>query len=379
MEEFNEFLKMLREEEEKLKNATPAFSLFSKNLDKKRLPSGGIDGFMSMPITKSALLKFIEKKMGKDPAKALKLVTTGNPFYASLREKADNNGTFVTRKVRKGNTTQQTNFYQIDIGSEGMTVIVTEFDRELMLLTQKNKKKFDHYVKVSFQGLNQPTYWSRTESNDCYTAFLRKFPISIMDFAVDVKCKRSMLDTANDLAKAVEKHYHTKGIYPRVPKKAGSVTKAVYFNFERTAENKDAKSPQFESLLMYDKWDKQTYYHRQNLQRYSQPWHRIEVRFKVGGKFNKKYDIIRNHLERFCNFLRDPRVMPREVNVSLNEFTLYSNQYKAVMNKKPHRFIAMPNFDITTGYTGTAVVDELVEYKSREPEPDVVEFEHLVY
>lgn len=299
-----------------------------------KLTTGGIDGFESMPITKKALFKFIEKRLGKDPEKACKLITTGNPFYSTLKQKAEKERKWVTRKIRKGGAIQETKFYKLDIGCNEITAIVTEFDSELMTLAKNNKKKHDTYVKVSFQGLYQPTKLLNQEGCNAYAKFLKRFPIANIDLAADAKKGELSIESRKELmGKIIAFRYDTKGVVPTVPKLASSADETVYFNFVRTEENKDYKAPDFLSFLMYSKSLKQKLVHHQKIKSEFNEWHRIEIKVPVGGKFLKSSDIIKRHMDLFARILNENFVLSgREVRTEY--FTFYAQQLKAIKSSK---------------------------------------------
>lgn len=313
------------------------------------LKSVGIDGFESVAITRSSFIKFIEKKLEKDPAKVLKEVSTGNPFYVTLREKAEREGRFVSRKVRKGNSIQQTTFYQLDIGCDNIMVIVTEFDKELMDLALKNKKKYNNYVRVSFQSLHQPSKVLKKEGCDAYAKFLKRFAIKNLDLAADLE-QKAHLEDGKLMSAIIDKHYNTYGVRAYVPKGVESINHSVYFNFKRTEENTRATAPKYESFLIYNKCLKQNNVHEDDVSPLWHNWLRIEVKVEIGGKFNKSYDIINEHLQRFSSFLSDPLVMGGRIADS-SKYKMFNLQLNAVKSKKLFKSDILPHYNIFSAAT----------------------------
>ncbi|MBN7287567.1 hypothetical protein IYN87_01400 [Campylobacter curvus] len=160
------------------------------------------------------------------------------------------------------------------------TMIVIENSNELNDLCKKRKKALGYYVMIVFAGLFQPSRELYKETYRILGKFLRRFKPFSLDLAhdfesdekVDYKFKEAFKDAVKEQADGVI--VYKSSIY------ANSCKSDKYYGLNK--------------ILLYDKFEKQTNYHRQKIDEKFKNWKRLELTFKLNKKFlnfieNKSY------------------------------------------------------------------------------------------
>lgn len=191
------------------------------------------------------------------------------------------------------------------------TLILIENSDELNKLCKERKKKMGTYVMVVFAGLYQPSREIKPLTHKVLKAFLRKFNIWEMDYAVDIisgdEINNSGKDKFRDAVKCV------------------SVDDTVFC--EKTTIYVNNCKGDIKRVLIYDKFLKESTYHKQRLSRVLSGWRRIEMRVNVRKRFSKieseeidYYTSILDEIARKYNHLVLFGVVHNTLNSQLNYF-----------------------------------------------------------
>ena len=150
------------------------------------------------------------------------------------------------------------------------TMIVIENSVELNNLCKERKKRYGTYVKVVFAGLFQPTRAIKPLTMKVLKTFLSKYNIWDMDLAVDILSK----DKSSDKSK-----------FKNAVKGISSDDSKIYTHYSTTYANSCVKG--VEKVLIYDKYIKESIYHKQRLDQALKDWKRIELRVRFRKRFSK--------------------------------------------------------------------------------------------
>ncbi|QCD44433.1 hypothetical protein [Campylobacter mucosalis] len=163
-------------------------------------------------------------------------------------------------------------------GNKSLTnaMIVIENSNTLNELCKKRKKPFGYYVYVVFAGLYQPSREVFKKTYGILGKFLRRFKTYTIDYAVDFKCDTQAGSSMKKFFANRLKRYSNNII---------SCKTTLYAN--------ECRSGRFYGLAkvcFYDKYEKQTAYHKQNLDESLKGWHRLELTFTLKSKFLNKIE-----------------------------------------------------------------------------------------
>lgn len=150
------------------------------------------------------------------------------------------------------------------------TMIVIENSVELNNLCKERKKRYGTYVKVVFAGLFQPTRAIKPLTMKVLKTFLSKYNIWDMDLAVDILSK----DKSSDKRK-----------FKNAVKGISSDDSKIYTQYSTTYANSCVGK--VEKVLIYDKYIKESIYHKQRLCKALKNWKRIELRVRFRKRFSK--------------------------------------------------------------------------------------------
>lgn len=233
--------------------------------------SSGVDSFRFI-IPKRTFLKFLGNLKIKD---RLRQITRNKTIKQYATDKFKNQQPLIMPRGLE----YKIRYLNFKRGAECLSnaMIVIENSNELNDLCKKRKKQYGFYVMVVFAGLHQP---SRDVSKLTYQIlgrFLRRFKPYEYDVAVDF-----MID---DFAQK----QMSKRQFKKLIKKFGSKV----FEHKGTLYVNDCRKRfcGLSKICVYDKYQKQKYYHKQNISQKYQRWGRIELTFKLHEKF---LDIIEN-------------------------------------------------------------------------------------
>ena len=139
------------------------------------------------------------------------------------------------------------------------TMLVVENSSELNDLCKKRKKPFGYYVCVVFAGLFQPSRDIYKETYRILGKFLRRFKPYSWDVAVDFKDRGDVNSKAKGKFKEAVKEQANDVI---------SFKTSIY-------ANRGLKSGKFytvDKVCLYDKFEKQTNYHKQKIDEKFKGW-----------------------------------------------------------------------------------------------------------
>ena len=231
--------------------------------------SSGIDS-VSFCIPKAQLIKFLQKT-GLYPR--LRLTNRNAQIKDYIAQKFKNIDAKHQKhkmRVRYINITPR-------VKSLSNTILVFENTKETHAIARANKKSLDYYAFVVLAGLHQPSKNIDKSSNKILGLFLRRFKLYSLDLAFDFLGDRKITPKELDFFKNSAKDYIDGDGDAR------SVASTLYLN---------TLAPYFKAdkLLWYDKFSKQTLFHKENIPDSFKNWQRLEIRLRVKNKFFKWFD-----------------------------------------------------------------------------------------
>lgn len=151
------------------------------------------------------------------------------------------------------------------------TMIVIENSVMLNNLCKERKKKYGTYVMVVFAGLYQPSREVKPATYKVLREFLKRFNVWSYDVAVDVMSDEKINNSGKD----------------KFSKALGDICddKKVYCH--KTTIYANSCKGDIEKVLIYDKFTKETTYHKQRLDQALTGWRRIEMRVSARKRFSK--------------------------------------------------------------------------------------------
>lgn len=153
------------------------------------------------------------------------------------------------------------------------TLILLENTTELNKLCKERKKKFGTYVMIIFAGLYQPSREIKPQTLRVLRAFLKRFNTRWVDIAKDVIAEKERLK--KDDFKMACKNIN-KGSIIQVGNAQNGVT--LYAN---------NCVGDIKKVLIYDKFSKESIYHKLKLDKHLNRWRRVEMRIEINRKFSK--------------------------------------------------------------------------------------------
>ncbi|HEC1753573.1 TPA: hypothetical protein R1706_001470 [Campylobacter lari] len=154
------------------------------------------------------------------------------------------------------------------------TIIVIENSKDTHEVARKNKKKKDFYVEVQFNGLFQP---SKSVVADVYKV-LSKMVKRFKAYSFDIAC--DFCDESASMRK-YEEHLHELSLNKKIKGVMVFYKKSLYVN------GVHSKFFDLDRILIYDKYEKQTSYHKEKIKEEFKDWKRLELTFKLNYKFLK--------------------------------------------------------------------------------------------
>ncbi|PAF50441.1 hypothetical protein BKH44_08370 [Helicobacter sp. 13S00477-4] len=135
-----------------------------------------------------------------------------------------------------------------------------------------NKKGYEHYVEVVFAGLHQPSKEIDSNLFKILKAFLKRFKVHSIDMACDFDYQGRLKDLLRQTSTLMD--YAMKGA--RIRNEGDS----LYIN--ETISTQGLKR-----ILLYDKYKKQTLYHKENIHPELVDWKRLEITLQIRERFFK--------------------------------------------------------------------------------------------
>ncbi|OCR90245.1 hypothetical protein CFT12S02225_07710 [Campylobacter fetus subsp. testudinum] len=153
------------------------------------------------------------------------------------------------------------------------TLIMLENSQSLNELCRKNKKAYGTYVEVVFAGLYQPSREILPKTHKVLKAFLDRFKTAYTDLAKDMTIDDDICNSKENFKKAV----------------ADINEGEIWTENKTTHYANDLKDKNIKKVFIYDKYIKETTYHKQRLSTQLKHWKRIEMRVIVKQRWSK-YD-----------------------------------------------------------------------------------------
>ncbi|AQW82875.1 hypothetical protein [Campylobacter pinnipediorum] len=244
--------------------------------------SSGIDSYEFI-LPKKTLMSFLKKL---ELIKKLRLVSRNKSVkeYADYKYKSKEAKKDESRQAKKDEdkTPMKIRYISFKRGIKSLTnsMLVIEYTDELKKLCKKRKKRDGYYVSVVFAGLYQPSREVHKETYKILGKFLRRFKTYSYDFAADFKGGGEISYKMKEFFKKATEKYTDGNVT--------SKSTSLYAN------NCDDKFYGLSRILLYDKYKKQTNYHKQKIDNSFDGWQRLELTFKLNKKFldeveNKSY------------------------------------------------------------------------------------------
>lgn len=133
-----------------------------------------------------------------------------------------------------------------------------------------NKKGYEHYVEVVFAGLHQPSKDINPAIFKVLKAFLKRFKIHTLDMASDFDYRGHLRDLLKQTGAMMA--------YMRAGSRYRNEGDSIYFN---ETINKCG----LRKILLYDKYKKQKFYHKENIHPDFMDWKRCEITLEVRERF----------------------------------------------------------------------------------------------
>ncbi|TKX31144.1 hypothetical protein [Campylobacter estrildidarum] len=173
------------------------------------------------------------------------------------------------------------------------TAIVLYNSKKALELSKKNKKAKGYYIEVIINGINQPSKNIAKETMAFLTRLIRRFKTDNIDLSLDFignfdikeHSTKKAIDTFSNLDFKGDLLEYNKSLY---------INKAT-----------NEQLPQLQRVLLYDKFYKQKYYHKQNIDNKFKKWKRLEFRIMIKDKLLRSLNIIKDALRLFNLFLKD--------------------------------------------------------------------------
>lgn len=163
------------------------------------------------------------------------------------------------------------------------TLIMVENSLFLNELCRTRKKAYGSFVMITFAGLYQPSREILPKTHKILKAFLDRFNVYSYDIAKDFKTDK----TINSSQKANFKEA------------LGSLCEGEIYAYKTTLYANKCKGS-VAKVLVYDKFAKERFYHKQRLSDSLKNWCRCEMRVIARKRFSK---ITKDELERHCERL----------------------------------------------------------------------------
>lgn len=153
------------------------------------------------------------------------------------------------------------------------TLIMLENTQSLNELCRKNKKAYGTYVEIVFAGLYQPSREILPKTHKVLKAFLDRFKAAYKDIAKDFILEDDISNSKENFKKAV------------LNLNSGE----IWTENKTTHYANDCKDKDIKKVFIYDKYVKETIYHKQRLNPSLKKWVRVEMRIIIKQKWSK-YD-----------------------------------------------------------------------------------------
>ncbi|PAF49271.1 hypothetical protein BKH41_03640 [Helicobacter sp. 12S02232-10] len=154
------------------------------------------------------------------------------------------------------------------------TILIIKNSKTCHEYSKNNKKSYAYFTEVVFAGLHQPSKDIEPLTLKILKAFLKRYKVHSIDLAVDFDWERSVNNTNRPLFQEATKPYQTEGIKPNI-RNEGS---GMYLN----NPNPDTG---LLKILLYDKYKKQTEYHKEAIKEELKNWKRLEITIKTKTRF----------------------------------------------------------------------------------------------
>lgn len=177
------------------------------------------------------------------------------------------------------------------------TIIILDNSKACFEFSRKNKKAKDYYIEVQFNGLHQPSKQIEAEVWKILSKMIKRFKA----YSVDIAC-----DFDDDLAVSKPRELKHKERFSKlgVFGEINIYKTSLYINVPQSKHYK------LDRILLYDKYEKQKYYHKEDIKKEFVRWKRLELTLKLKKKFLKEafkdvseaLDFLNDYLSLIDNF-----------------------------------------------------------------------------
>lgn len=158
------------------------------------------------------------------------------------------------------------------------TILFIENSKELHALARRDKKRLDYYVNIVFAGLHQPSKDIEDLVFKILAKFIRRFKTYSFDMALDFDSHTNIDYKLKDWFGEQSKKWSGGSVI--------SIGKSLYANHIL----QDSTFYNLSRILLYDKYHKQKFYHKEKIPDRFKDWKRLELTFKLKGKFLKEIE-----------------------------------------------------------------------------------------
>lgn len=148
------------------------------------------------------------------------------------------------------------------------SIILLQNTKELHLIAAKNKKKKNYYIQVVFAGLFQPSKDIKKEVYKILKLFLKRFKIYSLDLSADFKDEKNIKDFKNAFELAIKDN-----------------SKIKQYKDSLYANNDGSLNEGLYKVILYDKFNKQSNFHKEKIHPDYKHWKRLEISIILKKKF----------------------------------------------------------------------------------------------
>ncbi|PAF46567.1 hypothetical protein BKH46_07380 [Helicobacter sp. 12S02634-8] len=154
------------------------------------------------------------------------------------------------------------------------TILIIKNSKNCHEYSKNNKKSYEYYSEVVFAGLHQPSKDIEPLTLKILKKFLKRYKVHSLDLAVDFDWDKSVNNANRPLFETATRNYQQEEIKPNIRNEGSS----LYLN------NPDPSTGLLR-ILLYDKYKKQTLYHKEQIKPELKDWKRLEITIKTKARF----------------------------------------------------------------------------------------------
>ncbi|MDO7252789.1 hypothetical protein [Helicobacter cappadocius] len=222
----------------------------------------GVDTFRFV-ISKDSLEVFLRKK---DLYAKIRKSTRNIQIHEYVSQK------FKSQKTHHPKHPFDVKYINLKRGNKSLsnTILLISNSITCHQYSKANKKGYEHYVEVVFAGLHQPSKNIDSYVFKALKAFLKRFKTHSLDLASDFDYKGHLRDLL--------KQTGALNAYMAIGARSRNEGDSIYIN-------ETIRKHGLRKILLYDKYKKQKFYHKENIQPDFIHWKRCEIVLEIKERF----------------------------------------------------------------------------------------------